>query len=285
MTKEVNVFSLIRSQYLNLIPSEKRIADYVLEHPKESVYLSNDQLAEVCHVSKATVTRFCRSVGYSNYKEYKYSLVRSTARDDTDLFEKIAEKDSAEDVLQKVSAANCAAIRSSKDILDIPSLETAVQMIFSADRILLFANGGSSVIALDFYHKFLRLGINCCFSFDSRMQMMSSHVLKSNDLAIGFTFSGANEDVVNCMQTAAKKGVKTIGFTCTLDSPITKVSDVVLCASNSVRSKITGSIEPRIALLNVVDSLFLLSTLRNPDQAAGSLAETLEVLENSRLKD
>jgi RpiR family carbohydrate utilization transcriptional regulator len=279
-----SVIARIRSNYLTLLASERRIADFIVEHPVDAAQMSIDQISEKSQVSKTTVTRFCRKLGYEGYRDFKYALILSMA-DDKDIFQRLDESDSAEAVLRKVSASNCAAIEHTKDILDLDALEQAAGLIGSAQKVLLLANGGSSVVALDFYHKFMRLGINCHFGFDSRMQEMSSRLVTENDIAIGFTFSGGNKEVIHCMHLVANKGGKTICFTNTLDSPITKACDVVLCASNSVKSKITGSIEPRIALLNVVDSLFMLYAVRNSGKVKASLAETLEVLEETRLKD
>ena len=279
-----SVIARIQSSYLTLVPSERRIADYIMEHPAQSAQMSIDQLSACGQVSKATTTRFCRKLGYSGYKDFKYALILDAA-DEQDVFGSLDSEDTGASVLKKVSAANCEAIKRTQDILNVNALEKLAEQIFSARRILLLANGGSSVVALDFYHKFLRLGIECNFNLDSRMQEMSAHLLTERDIAIGFTFSGGNKEVIRCMDLAAKKGAKTACFTSTLDAPISKVCETVLCTSNSVKSKITGSIEPRISLLNVVDSLFLLCVIRNHNTVSKSLAETLEVLEEARLRE
>lgn len=263
----VNAIGRIRSCYLELIPSEKRIADVVLADPEKAAHMSIDDLSAASQVSKTSVTRFCKNLGYTGYKDFIYAMILSTTNErPTDLFGSLNSEDSAAAIISKVSAANCKAIENTAHLIDPKSMEKVAKQIAGARRIVLLANGGSSVIALDFYHKFLRLGVECIFNFDSRMQRMMASMSTKEDVVIGFTFSGGNKEVIECMKLAREKGARTVGFTNVLNSPLSRNCDIILNASNSVESRITGSIEPRIAMLNVVDSLFLLYVERHTDQ-------------------
>lgn len=282
----VNAIGRIRSRYLELIPSEKRIADVVLADPAKTAHMSIDDLSAASNVSKTTVTRFCKHLGYTGYKDFIYAMILSTTSErPTDLFGSLNSDDSAATIVSKVSAANCKAIENTAKLIDPENIEKVAEKIAQARRIVLLANGGSSVIALDFYHKFLRLGVECIFNFDSRMQQMMASMSSPEDVVIGFTFSGGNKEVVNCMELAKEKGAATVGFTNVANSPLARTCDLILNASNSVESRITSSIEPRIAMLNVVDSLFLLYVARHTDQVSESLAETLEILNKTRIGD
>lgn len=50
-------------------PSEKRLAELVLNFPGELASYSATELARLANVSNATVTRFVRKVGYANFEE------------------------------------------------------------------------------------------------------------------------------------------------------------------------------------------------------------------------
>ncbi len=52
-----------------LHPSEKRLAELVLNFPGELASYSATELARLANVSNATVTRFVRKVGYTNFEE------------------------------------------------------------------------------------------------------------------------------------------------------------------------------------------------------------------------
>jgi DNA-binding MurR/RpiR family transcriptional regulator len=59
----------VRDALPSLHPSEKRLAELVLNFPGELASYSATELARLANVSNATVTRFVRKVGYSSFEE------------------------------------------------------------------------------------------------------------------------------------------------------------------------------------------------------------------------
>ena len=54
--------------------TEKRIADFIIENHADMGDLTSQQLAEVTGTSAATVVRFCRSIGYKSFVEFRMHL-------------------------------------------------------------------------------------------------------------------------------------------------------------------------------------------------------------------
>ena len=65
------VFDAISNQYFQLTNAEKRVADYVLGHRQQAHRKSISELAEACGVADATVSRFCRRLGFGGYNAFK----------------------------------------------------------------------------------------------------------------------------------------------------------------------------------------------------------------------
>src|SRR5690242_16675602 len=61
----------------SLSRSESRVADYVLNAPQSVLELSIEALSKAAGVSEPTVARFCKSVGFSGWKEFKIQVARS----------------------------------------------------------------------------------------------------------------------------------------------------------------------------------------------------------------
>ncbi len=59
----------IRSVLHSLHPSERRLADTILNFPGEIASYSATELAQLANVSNATVTRFVRRLGYENFDQ------------------------------------------------------------------------------------------------------------------------------------------------------------------------------------------------------------------------
>ncbi|MDO8718771.1 MAG: transcriptional regulator, partial [Polaromonas sp.] len=58
----------------SLAPAEQRVAHLVLSDARAFASLPVTELAARAHVSKPTVIRFCRSVGYDGLSDFKLKL-------------------------------------------------------------------------------------------------------------------------------------------------------------------------------------------------------------------
>ena len=64
----------LRSQYAQLSPQEQRIADFVFDHFDDLISYNSAELARLSGVSKATVSRLFRRLGYEKYKDMRDEL-------------------------------------------------------------------------------------------------------------------------------------------------------------------------------------------------------------------
>ena len=53
----------IRSVYNQFTRVEKKVADYIMEHPGEDICMGLSDLSEACGVGETSVFRFCRTMG------------------------------------------------------------------------------------------------------------------------------------------------------------------------------------------------------------------------------
>ena len=59
-------------------PAEQRVARLLMADPRGFATLPVSELAERSHVSKPTVVRFCRSIGYDGLADFKLKLAEGT---------------------------------------------------------------------------------------------------------------------------------------------------------------------------------------------------------------
>ena len=69
-------FVRIQGAYASLRAAEQRVADFILKHPEELIYLTVTELAERTQTSESTVVRLCQKIGYKGYQEFKIMLAR-----------------------------------------------------------------------------------------------------------------------------------------------------------------------------------------------------------------
>lgn len=79
----------IRSNYSRLSEKEKKIVDYILQHPKAMIHHTINQMADELEVVESTVFRFCQRVGFKGYQALKIALAAEMVTPVADIHEKI----------------------------------------------------------------------------------------------------------------------------------------------------------------------------------------------------
>lgn len=68
ISKERSFLTRVRNALSSLHPAERRLGDFVCDFPGELASYDAQELAKFAHVSKATVSRFVRRLGYESYE-------------------------------------------------------------------------------------------------------------------------------------------------------------------------------------------------------------------------
>ena len=66
-----NLIDQIRESYPTLSKGHQKLADYIINNPKEGAFLSINDLSRETGISAATITRFVRVMGCSGYQEFQ----------------------------------------------------------------------------------------------------------------------------------------------------------------------------------------------------------------------
>lgn len=138
-----NVEARIRSSYGSLSDTERKAADYFLNHMEASYSLPIAQLAQEAGVSPTAWVRLCKAVGYEGLKEMrKHLLVErmnepQDAPEDKRYFSDLNEGSDVAQILQTVSNTSIQAIRDTAKMLDQNALYQAANCILKAATIRL----------------------------------------------------------------------------------------------------------------------------------------------------
>ena len=69
-----DVIALMLQEYERFTRSERKIADYVLDHQEETQYISITDLSGRCGVAVSTVSLFCRKLKLAGFNDFKLEL-------------------------------------------------------------------------------------------------------------------------------------------------------------------------------------------------------------------
>jgi RpiR family transcriptional regulator, carbohydrate utilization regulator len=269
-------FVRLQGAYSTLRAAEQRVADFILKHPDELIYLTVTELAERTNTSESTVVRLCQKIGYKGYQEFKIVLARDLVGPTTEIYAAIEPGDDLATIKNKVFQANAQALRDTLEVLDEHALQRAVDALAGAHRVEIYGVGGSSPLALDAYHKLLKLGVSVVALSDGDLMAMSSALLGPGDVALGISHTGASRDVTDALGRAKTLGATTICITHRPSSPITKVSDVVLVTAAQTTAFRSDAGSSRIAQLTIIDVLYVGVANKNHERSLQMIERTRE---------
>lgn len=282
-----NVLEAITEKYHSLTRSGKKLADYIFAHTTESQYLSITSLAENCDVSEATITRFCRALGYPSYNAFKLALAQADhvtdLGDPTDCNEPITSKDSTDTMCRKVHAANIAALNETLELLDEGCLMSASRLLASSEKVYCFGHGGSSIMAMEAWARFSTAASNFIHITDSHMQAMAIALATPKDAILFFSYSGSTKDMEDIFNVAQERKVPIILITHFPKSRAAEFAQIILQCGYNESPLQSGSISAKVGQLFLIDCLFYGFCRQNPELRAAARSSTAKAIANKLL--
>lgn len=251
----------IRTKLEELSTAERKVADFVLDNAGLVVSLPIADTAAEVGVSEATVVRFCRSVGYKGYLDFRFALTQMLGDPMHSLHAEIQPSDSIAKIAEHTLYSGIASLRDTLQLIDTNQITHAVNITREAAYILILGVGTSAPFAVDLYNKLSRLGLPCEVITEPYTQLMKVALLKPQSVVIALSHSGASAEPVDALRHAKQKGAQTIAITGSVPSPITQYSDAIL--QYGARETRLEPVIARIAQLAICDVFFMALAMQN----------------------
>jgi RpiR family transcriptional regulator, carbohydrate utilization regulator len=275
----------IKASLPSLAPAEQRVGKLVLADPRAFANLPVTELADRAHVSKPTVVRFCRSMGYDGLSDFKLKLAGSVSEGVPFIHRSVDADDKTSDVAVKVIDNTVAAFLKYRNDASSFALEHAAQALAethaSGRRIEFYGVGNSGIVAQDAQHKFFRLGLHTIAYSDGHMQVMSASMLQPGDCAVIISNSGRTRDLMDACDIAKKRGATTIVITAS-GSPLAGSGHIHLTADHPEGYDKYSPMVSRLLHLLIIDILATTVALRIGEQLQPLLREMKNNLRNKR---
>ncbi|WP_310499237.1 MurR/RpiR family transcriptional regulator [Paenibacillus qinlingensis] len=249
----------IEAAMASLKPSERKVAQYILEHPQEVISLSVQKLAEFASVSEATIIRLSRSLHFKGFQELKMRIAGDLSQSSlpTETYQEINANSSIGEIIKSVTNNNIVSIQDTLTVLSPESVEKAVQTLSRARKIGVFGVGASGVIAEDFKQKLSRINRWCEIGTGFDAQATIAANLLPGDVVFGISYTGQTEDMIRSLEVAKNNGAAVITLTRFGSNPVADLADIQLFISTLEKSIRSGAMASRIAQLNVIDILYV----------------------------
>jgi len=197
-----------------LPPAERRVARLLLDDPRAFGAQPVARLAAQAQVSKPTVVRFCRRVGYDGLADFKRKLAGTVDEGVPYVHVAVDDDDKPADLVAKIVDNSVAGLLSWRRRAAPQAFERAIAALAEAGRqgrrIEFHGIGNSAIVAQDAQHKFFRLGVRSAAVGDAHVQVMSATMLAPGDVAVLLSNSGRSRDLLDVAAIARRRGATTV---------------------------------------------------------------------------
>ena len=264
------MLATLRNALANLSPAQRRVAQWILEHPKAAANITLARLAAECKTSEPTVLRLCREVGLRSFRELGLRLTEALSNPATYVHRNVSGDDSTSDAVIKVMDASIQSLIDMRAQLSSMPIDATVAAMKDARQIAFAGLGASGHVATDACHKFFRLGIPCTALCDIPMILQFASIAAPRDVLVLLSHTGRWQDFENAARLARGRGATVIALT-NPDSKIAKEVELLFPCRFIEDTSVYTPMSSRLAQLALLDAIQVALALAKGDAASENL--------------
>lgn len=254
MQEEVRLTERIRKLLQGKNQIYASIAAYLLQTTPEQLGACKvKDIEKQCHVSSATVIRFCKAVGMQGFSMCKYRLI-DEKREDAKIYDADGTqiRTIADTYMQRIIQS----LQRTRSLVQEKRFQQVFEAIRKAERICIYAAGPTFLVAQDFENKLERIQKHCKSYQDETRMCFDAKNADTSTLIVGISYSALSARVIENMRVAAQQGAQTLLITSEKNTSFEKSFDMVLYVSSSETRDRVMSTTSRMMLLYLVDLIY-----------------------------
>ena len=267
------------SNHKGFSESEQRIVSYILANQTMAPRLTAAQLSRAADTSEATVSRFCRKLGFGSFRSFQFSLARDLESQRNEGLTDEVSLDNMEQSLKNILAAKVSELNATIDGIDHETLKAVVRVIQHAGIIQIAAVGNTNAVALDATFKFSQLGLRCVTSEIHETAIGFSLTLKPGDVLLLISNSGKSRRLNRMARAARDRGATIVVITGDASSPLAKLADHIFLTVNHEARLTTGDFAfSKISATMIIEVIynFLLPEIENAREHISHYEELIQ---------
>lgn len=281
MSEEIDLLTTIQNRLQELSKGQKRIANFLLEHYDQAVYLTAAKLGEIAGVSESTVVRFAIELGFDGYPKLQRALEelvknRLTASQRMRVsYDRMFKTNKS--VLESVLESDAERIHATLNDINADDFDRAVNALLKAKKI--YVVGGRSSAALSSFMSFyLNLMVDNVVNVNSATAteiFEQIYRIDKDDVFVGISFPRYSQRTIKAMEYAFNNGATTIALTDSNISPLVKSATYSLIS----RSDMVSFVDSLVGPMSVINALLVAISVNKREELEQSL-DKLERLWN-----
>ncbi|MEJ3750524.1 MurR/RpiR family transcriptional regulator [Actinomycetes bacterium KLBMP 9797] len=282
-----DVLTTLREKLPEFTGALQRVAEHVLSDPSAAARATIVELAERSGTSPATVTRFCRALGFEGYSDLRLGIAAETGRAraagwTVDIGREILPNDPLDRVLEHIMAADTRAMRDTAALLDLGEVERAADAIAGATRVNIFGASGSALVGEELQWSLHRIGVAAWAWTDVHNGLAAAALHRPGDVALGISHSGGTRETIEMLAESGSHGATTVALTSFPKSPLAELADIVLLTATQATTFRPDALSARHPQLVVLDLLYIAVAQRTHDRAHELFQRTAQAVDGHK---
>lgn len=246
----------ILTKVKSLNGAQRRLGNY-LQNDSSALLLSNvNDLAQAVGVSKATVVRFAKTLGYAGFPELRRDIqkeMRRKLRAADRMKETFAELGDDENIFAKLIKRDIQLLQETLRAASFSDFQKAVEVILNARKVFLIGLNASTALAYILHFRLVRVKKDAHWIFLTGGTSLVEQLafMEPADVLIAIDFLEVPREVQTALQHAKKVGAPILGITDFPSSAIAKAANVCLFAKRGLHSSV-NSLTPAFSLVNAL---------------------------------
>ena len=277
------VLARLRALLPSLQPSDRRVAQAVLNQPDAAIYWSVNEMADAAKTSTATVVRCAKKCGFKGYHDLKLAVAQERAAFKADDAERVDDGDRRTAVVRQVTRTGAQTVRDAGVLVDPAAFDAAVQAISGARAVLFSGVGTSAPLAQDAAYRFTAIGITSLAPADVHVQHVTARQLDATDVCIVVSHTGQTRETLAVANAAKAAGATVVAITSFARSPLSELAGHTIVAGTREVAFRLEAMASRLAHLAMLDALLVAVAALDDDRTQASLALYSDALTEHRL--
>lgn len=269
------------NSYNNMTPVERSIADFFLSNT-EKMDFSSKNISKRLYVSEAALSRFSKKCGYKGYRELIFSYEKDLEND-------IPKEDIEPDIssfTKKIKESYASILQEEFGLLNEKQIRKVVEKLENARKIFIFGIGSPGLIAKEYQHRFIRIGLPMEAVTDAQLMQMCAALTDEETLVLAISLSGKTKEVNNSVRIAKKKGASVVYITTNENAEAADCCDELIRVAGTKNAEAGNMVSPQFSLFMMLDVLFAYYFANNTYYKVKKYKETMSaVRENEEMQE
>ena len=255
-----NILGRIKSVLDDLPNSERKIGEYILKNPEETIKMTTAQLGIAADSNSTAVIRLCNRIGVNGFTKLKVNLSAEIVSVDESGYAEIEAEEKISTIKSKLLANAFKSMEETISLMNEFDSERVVELIEAASIVYVYGVGNSRIIAENMVQKWSKVGKVFICPTDNHQLVSMLGAAPKNALFFGISNSGETREIVELIKLAKKNSIKTVGLTQFGQNSLANKADYTIQTVKTIETDnqfISSSLHAQLIAIDVLFYAFL----------------------------